>query len=376
MNSNNGILSRTPSRELPEPVPAAGIEAYIAEREKALESSVERRENYKKYKAFLRGEMDVDYLPVKMDIENVSRCNFRCIMCPVSDWKGGKRADDMTFEAFKKIIDEQIGLVEIKLQGLGETTIQRGPFYEMIRYARSKFIWVRTTTNASLLHLENGYKRLIDADPNEVQISIDGASKDVFEKIRRGSVFRHVMRNCELINSYSKSVGVDRTKMWTVVQRDNLDQLEDLVRLAANLGFSNQVFSLDLSDWGDESWLQRNSEIDVEDKISDERLLSLVELGRSLSIRVGFWFVTQKFDSANAKTVCHWPFERAFISSDLRVVPCCILGNPDTYQIGDKITEENSFSKIWFSEPYKEFRRGHIAGEIPNVCKGCYKSKS
>jgi hypothetical protein len=28
----------------------------------------------------------VDYYPIKLDIENVSRCNFRCTMCAVSDW--------------------------------------------------------------------------------------------------------------------------------------------------------------------------------------------------------------------------------------------------------------------------------------------------
>jgi len=47
-------------------------------------------------------------------------------------------------------------------------------------------------TNASLLHLRDNYKKLVDTGVNEIQISIDGATKDVFEGIRVGSVFESV----------------------------------------------------------------------------------------------------------------------------------------------------------------------------------------
>ena len=242
---------------LPSPEPAAGTDAYMRERELALARSPECLANYRRYQAFKRLGTKLDYLPVKLDIENVSRCNFRCTMCTVSDWHKGQRAEDLKLEAFKRLIDEQIGLVEIKLQGLGEPTMQRDDYFEMIRYARAKHIWVRTTTNASLLHLKDNYRKLIDSDVNEVQISIDGATKDVFESIRRGSVFERVKSNCKLINAYSRKVGVERTKMWTVVQRGNWHQLNDLVDVAAELGFTNQVFSLDVSDWGSRQWRER-----------------------------------------------------------------------------------------------------------------------
>jgi len=81
-------------RELPAPEPAAGIEAYEQERELALATSPRRRENYEKYIRSSRRSAVVDYLPIKLDIENVSRCNFRCTMCVVSDWPKGKREED------------------------------------------------------------------------------------------------------------------------------------------------------------------------------------------------------------------------------------------------------------------------------------------
>ena len=107
-------------RALPMPEPAAGVEAYARERELALESDPRRRANYERYLASRRRSPAVDYLPIKLDIENVSRRNYRCTMCVVGGWEKGKRAEDMPLDAFKQLIDDQYGLLEIKLQGIGE----------------------------------------------------------------------------------------------------------------------------------------------------------------------------------------------------------------------------------------------------------------
>src|SRR5262249_46343299 len=81
-------------RARPTPRAPAGVAASKRERELALAADPRKRENYER---FLRARRDasVDYLPVKLDIENVSRCNFKCTMCVVSDWPKGKRASDM-----------------------------------------------------------------------------------------------------------------------------------------------------------------------------------------------------------------------------------------------------------------------------------------
>src|SRR5665213_130462 len=80
---------------LPKPKPSAGMEAYDRELELALSTRSGCRENYARYLAGAR-RTDLDYLPIKLDIENVSRCNFRCTMCSVSEWTKGQRAGDMS----------------------------------------------------------------------------------------------------------------------------------------------------------------------------------------------------------------------------------------------------------------------------------------
>ena len=86
---------------LPRPEPMPDLHAYMSERSKALAMSKSREANYNLYLKSHRKCATIDYLPIKLDIENVSRCNYRCIMCQVSDWHKGKRAKDMQFSDFK-----------------------------------------------------------------------------------------------------------------------------------------------------------------------------------------------------------------------------------------------------------------------------------
>jgi pyrroloquinoline quinone biosynthesis protein E len=360
--------SRRQLRDLPKPRPAAGAEAYLQEREAALAFSAARRANYERYLSSSRQSAKTDYLPIKLDIENVSRCNFRCTMCVVSDWPKGKRARDLTIDEFKRMIDEQYGLVEIKLQGIGEPLMQGAMYFEMIKYARSQRIWVRTTTNASLLHLNENYKKLVDTGVNEIQISIDGADKQTFEAIRRGSRFERVIANCKLINEYCRSKEIERTKMWTLVQRRNIHQLEALVHLAPELGFTNQVFELQLTNWGLDKWSARNGSASVEDEVDQERLQKLVRLGEETGSRVYFWNISEKYSILSRESLCPWPFERAVVTSDLRTVPCCTIGNPDAFEIGSG----QRFRELWKSDEYTRFRQAHLDGKIPKICQGCY----
>ncbi|MCC7046012.1 MAG: radical SAM protein [Alphaproteobacteria bacterium] len=361
-------------RRLPAPEPAAGIAAYERERELALARSPACRANYERYLAGRRRAAAVDYLPIKLDIENTSRCNVRCTMCVVSSWAKGKRADDLPLAAFKRLIDEQVGLLEIKLQGIGEPTLQRDDYFAMIRYARQKHIWVRTTTNGSLLHLNDNARKLIESDVNELQISIDGASRAVYEAIRRGGVFDRVMKNVRAVNDCQRRAGVERTKMWTVVQKGNIHELEALVDLAAELGFTNQVFSLELSDWGIAEWHDRNAAAAVEAELEISRLAALVERGERLGVRVRFWNVTQKYGFDSPDSLCPWPFERAYVSSDLRVVPCCFIGNPDVAEIGSGLGGGAGFEGVWKGDEFRRFRQAHLDGTPPDYCRNCYRS--
>ncbi len=353
--------------QLPRPFPDP--ELYSSVLDEGFRLFPQRRENYERFQQAQRGE-ELDYLPVKLDVENVSRCNYKCTMCIVSDWERGQRAADMELEDYKRLLDEQIGLVEIKIQGVGEPLMGKS-YFEMIDYARSRGIWVRAITNGSLLHLHDNYKRVIDSDVCELHLSIDGATAEVYEGIRRGGRFSQVEKNCVMLNRYAREVGRLRTRMWTVVQRANFYQLREMVQLAARWGFDRITFSLDLEDWGVESWKERNRQSDMKDSLDLEYTEELVELGRQIGVQVTFWATYEKFLRGDPERMCHWPFERLLVSSDMRVVPCCMVSQPEIVDMGDART----LSQVWNSSTYRQLRRSHISGDLPAYCINCYQAE-
>jgi pyrroloquinoline quinone biosynthesis protein E len=238
------------------------------------------------------------------------------------------------------------------------------------------------------LHLNENSRKFLESDVNEIQISIDGADKKTFESIRVQSKFERVVQNVTDLNKLSKSLGKEVTKMWTVVQDKNIDQLQDLIDIAHQMNFSSMVFSLDISDWGNEGWTDRNKQRSVGQTFDLLYANKLFDYGLSLGIKVAFWNINEKYDISDPNKLCEWPFERSYIASDSRVVPCCMVADPDTFEIKNRNNErieENkeskesswSFVEIWNSKNYKNFRKSHLSGDaskLPKICQGCYKS--
>ena len=126
-----------------------------------------------------------------MDIEPTTGCNFRCTMCDVSspNWV----TKNMKIETFKKIIDMNKQLLQIKLQGMGEPLLIK--YIQFIDYASKYGIFVQFVTNGSLL-TEKIIDNLYNKDNiSNINVSIDGATKKTFEGIRIRSDFDKVINN-------------------------------------------------------------------------------------------------------------------------------------------------------------------------------------
>ena len=76
-----------------------------------------------------------------------------------------------------------------------------------------------------------------------------------------------------------------------------------------------------------------------------------------------------KYSTDSRKTLCPWPFERAYVSSDMRIVPCCMIATPDVEDLGGAV----DFSEEWNGAKYQQFRQRHIDGDLPAVCASCYQ---
>lgn len=307
------------------------------------------------------------FLPTIMDVEPNSRCNFRCIMCQVSEWKNGKRAEDMTFEELKDFVEKQDGLTEVKLHGMGEPLMHK-QYTDMVRFLAERDLWVRTNINGSLLHVHDNYRRLIDAGIGEIQTSVDGATKEVFETIRKKSNFERVVQNLTMLNDYANRQERPYTRMWVVVQEHNRHQIFDFVELAKQMGFRRLTFSVSLNDWGQEDWRAKNTGLQARRDLDAEELRRLAGMAVRDGINISVWKQADKYSTKSLETLCPWIFDRPYITSDMRVVPCCMIANPEITDLGDA----KDFEHVWNGPAYRSFRQAHCDGAIPKECVGCY----
>jgi hypothetical protein len=158
---------------------------------------------------------------------------------------------------------------------LGEPTMQRDDYFAMICYAREKHIWVRTTTDASLLHLKDNYRATIDADVNELQISVAAPAKKFTKAFAAAPITSASwpISRCQLLRA--------RTRCRPHQDVDggaarNLHELESLVDHAVDVGFSNQVLSLELTDFGLAHRHGINAAASAEQSLDIDSLLGLV----------------------------------------------------------------------------------------------------
>ena len=345
------------------PTPSASSE-YQDTIDEGFKLYPQRYENFLIYKKNSRCA-EPSYLPIKMDIEPLSRCNFKCDMCIVSSFPAQKRAEDLTLDSFKQIIDQNIGLYEIKIQGLGEPFLHPD-FTKMVEYAASKHIWTRSTTNGSFLHKNENYKKIIDANIGELQISIDGCKKESYEKIRVNANFEKTINNVKLINKYQNDLNLNKTRMWFLLQDLNFDDLFEVPKFAKELGFKRVTISLDIIGWNQDDWEIKNSEKSRASSITQNDIDMLLQQASELDIDLSFWGISSKYTEQNP---CPWPFERSFISSDEFILPCCMISNPNTFNFGKK---ETNFKETWNSKAYVDFRQAHLDNIISDVCKFCY----
>lgn len=307
-----------------------------------------------------------DYLPYAIDIEPNVRCNLKCEMCQVTTWS--RRQPDLEPEALDRILDQFPTVVKVKLQGMGEPTMNRS-YPELVHRARARGLFVQTTTNGTLLGKERG-KVLLDSGIDQIYVSIDGATAATHEAIRAGSSFERTLENVRTMVQRRGASASPILEAWCVGQRANAPELPDLVRLVADLGLDRLTIQHDLTDWGKEEFRtragERNLASDLDHCIERAREVA-TELGLPFAVHTG-----NRFDLDRGER-CPWPWTSTYVTAEGKISPCCFLADPDTLSLGD--LNEKTFEEIWQDDPYRTFRRAHAAGTPPPACQQCYRGR-
>jgi radical SAM protein with 4Fe4S-binding SPASM domain len=271
----------------------------------------------------------VGSFPLFIDIEVTSVCNLKCHFCATTFRRQIKKGF-ISYGNVKKIIDEgaENNLYGVKFNIRGEPLLHP-QIHEFVSYAKKKgLIDVYFNTNAMLLSNDIA-RKLIEAHLDRISISVEGYTKDIYEKNRVGSNFDTVLANIKNIQTLKKELGVEYPKIR--VQTVMLPDVEP-------------IFEEYKKFWGE-----------IVDEVSflDYKEMKVKKKGIEYP-----W-------------ACPQIWQRMAVLWDGTIVPC---NHDDDCLLALGNISEMSISEAWKSEALKKVRIQHKKGNAHNIsaCDGCY----
>ena len=272
--------------------------------------------------------------PRTVRIESTSHCNAKCITCPhpYHERVQGIMDEDL----YIRILDECVaeGARKLHLHNFGEPLIDK-KLPRRIRLAKERGIrTVKIISNGSLLD-EDRARGLIEAGLDEIKISFDGLSKEVFEKIRVGLKYEDVSRNVEGLVRMRDAMGKETPRVQLLFVSIEENEFEEEGFVDRWHGIVDRVDVTRAHNWGS----------------SD-----------------------QVATSTDPKTATGYPCLRLWntftVLWDGRVSLCC-LDYDGKEILGD--LREQSVLDVWKGSRLAEIRKWHLRGEFDQVpiCAGC-----
>jgi sulfatase maturation enzyme AslB (radical SAM superfamily) len=288
---------------------------------------------------FLNRLSECTRFPKYFEIETVHACNARCRMCTIHAWNRDKPSvmADSLFSKFADDVASQRDWIEsICLNRDGEPTLDKR-LPDRVAMLKDRGIRkVTLSTNGQLLDEEQA-GALIEAGLDDIMISIDGITKEVFEGIRIGLDFHRVRENTlRLIRLRNEKRDAMNIRIRMVIQEANEHQVEAFLEYwKSKLNGSDDVYGMNCHTWGNQ--LANESEANVR-RLADQPCVS--------------------------------PFSTMIVQSD-GFVPLCGCDYNGAHCLGDFGTQ--TIQEIWRGEAYARLRERHATGrrnEVP-MCRGC-----
>lgn len=190
----------------------------------------------------------------KMDLYVTENCNLRCIHCAVSD--GSFKKDHLDLKMIKSLVDQYAELGGQAVNLIGGEPLLRNDLKEIIDYSTKK-IDIIIPTNAVLIN-DEWSEFLSKYDNITIQISIDGGTAEIHDRIRGKGTFAKVMKAVDSLKKYGN---LDKICFSYVIMKTNINSVKDVIDLGERLEIPEVRFTL-IHKAGNaySSWKELNSE--------------------------------------------------------------------------------------------------------------------
>jgi MoaA/NifB/PqqE/SkfB family radical SAM enzyme len=265
--------------------------------------------------------------PAVVRLETTNACNARCIICPHREMR--RPITTMDEGLYTQLIDEcaEARCREVHLHNFGEPMMDKR-IEDRIVYAKGKGIRrVKIFCNGSLLTTARA-KRLLDAGLDEIKVSLDGATREEFERIRPPLRFDTVVQNVvELVKLRNAARSKMKIRVACCSTTDKEATMQSLEKVVDAFSFGK------LHNWGGQ------------DTVNKRIRKPCSRLWRTFTV---------------------------LANGDVSL--CCL--DYDGQQILGHIDSRHSIRDIWQDQPYRKVRSAHREAcqeKIP-LCANCTKA--
>ena len=283
-------------------------------------------------KSYLSRRAVVPGGPLTLTIESTAKCNLFCPMCPRESLYFPPK--DMELSLFRQIIDEAKDYLEFAVPyGVGEPLLNPD-IYEMISYCKSKGVPTGLSTNATTL-TEAASRKLIESGLDYIIFAFDGATRETFEKYRKGADFEHVRANILAFLRVKREL---KAKIFCILQmvrlRDNGGEIPELVRMWRVDGM-------------DEVRIKK-------DEVHNESCAIPGDNGTRPALRHPCYLLWRG---------------PMYVHYDGTVFPCCYIYPEEP--LGN--LKKNTLAEIWNSDRMVRLREAHLRGDLSEykACRNC-----
>jgi MoaA/NifB/PqqE/SkfB family radical SAM enzyme len=320
-------------------------------------------------------------LPRELYLESTNRCNELCDQCPRTHL--GREADrDLSLAEVIRIADQLPALERVVLHGLGEPLLNP-QLPAIVAHLRGRGAYVLFNSNATALSERMG-RALIEANLNELRISLDGARPETYARVRgvNAKALPKIIRNVAAFTNLRDELGatLPRLSFWFTAMRENLAELPRLVEIALETGV-REIYVQRLIYFGEglareeQALFRRAREEEVEiiaetGRRCAEHGIAFQATGSTTPVE----YISQGAEAARRPWGgCQRPRKLAYITATGNVFSCCFApfhpGPLATRVLGNVF--ERPFAEIWNGPRYQAFRAAFDGDRPWDQCAGC-----
>jgi len=285
--------------------------------------------------------------PFSISVEPTTECNLHCPECPTGNNSITRNMGKMDLELFKSIIDQvykRTFYLNLFLQG---EPFLHPELCEFAMYARSKKMYVTISTNGHFFKPDT-CEKIIHSGIQKIIVSLDGVSKESYEKYRLGGNFEKVKEGIKLLSEVKKRKHsrYPYIVIQMLVNSFNEHEIPEMKVLTKEIGANNlELKSMQI--YNNSQFLPRNEKYN----------------------RYTFDFNNNLVLKNNLHNKCFRLWSTAVFTSNGDLIACCYDKNAE-HCFGN--INNSNFKNLWKSKHFNDYRSGILKDRKKvQICNNC-----